>query len=131
MSSGHSNNFANQFMAKAADGNSRTFGKSKGKKTSPWFSAKASSTPISAVTVTPDTKNKASKVKKYLKGFEIWVGATAGDKAVKCGGPFAWSVIKRGPVTAQCAAAAPTHSYVTVVLPGRKKTLGFGEIELH
>jgi len=122
------------------------------------------------VTVTPDTKNKASKVKKYLKGFEIWVGATAGDKAVKCGGPFAWSVIKRGPVTAQCA-AAPTcvcrschaahhtrsipfewwcaallakvppppppwphalrHSYVTVVLPGRKKTLGFGEIELH
>ena len=115
------------------------------------------------MTVTPDTKNKASKVKKYLKGFEIWVGATAGDKAVKCGGPFAWSVIKRGPVTAQCAAAAPTcvcrschaahhtrsipfgllakvppprphalrHSYVTVVLPGRKKTLGFGEIELH
>ena len=57
------------------------------------------------MTVTPDTKNKPSKAKKYLKDFEIWVGKKAGEKAVKCGGPFAWSEIKKGPVTAPCEAA--------------------------
>jgi len=46
MSSGHSKKFAKKFLAKAADGNSRTFGKSKGKKTIPWFSAKAPSTQL-------------------------------------------------------------------------------------
>ena len=55
--------------------------------------------------VTPDTKNKPYKAKKYLQGFEIWVGKKAGDLAVKCGGPFAWSTIKKGPVTAPCDAA--------------------------
>jgi len=114
------------------DGKSSTFGKSKKKKTNPWFSAKASlGKPISSVTVTPDTKNKSSKRKKYLKDFEIWVGETAGDKAVKCGGPFAWSVIKKGPITTSCAAAKSKHRYVTVILPGTRNTLAFGEIEVH
>ena len=76
------------------------------------------------MTVTRDTKNKPSKAKKYLNGFEIWVGKKAGEKAVKCGGPFAWSKIKKGPVTTPCdfakskfvclsrrllVAARPTH----------------------
>ncbi|EOD21384.1 hypothetical protein EMIHUDRAFT_117222 [Emiliania huxleyi CCMP1516] len=68
--------------------------------------------PISSVTVTRDTKNKPSKAKKYLEDFEIWVGKKAGEKAVKCGGPFAW------------------HRYVTVILPGTKNTLAFGEIKV-
>jgi len=79
-------------LAKVTDGKSKTFGKSK-KQTSPWFSAKVTTEnqqPIGYVTVTPDTKNKPSKAKQYLKGFEIWVGKKAGQKAVKCGGPFAW-----------------------------------------
>ncbi|EOD07634.1 hypothetical protein EMIHUDRAFT_218116 [Emiliania huxleyi CCMP1516] len=111
--------FAWKFLAKVTDGKSKTFGKSK-KQTSPWFSAKApqrflpchllvvtteNQQPISSVTVTRDTKNKPSKAKKYLNGFEIWVGKKAGEKAVKCGGPFAWSKIKKGPVTAPCDAA--------------------------
>ena len=116
------------------------------------------------MTVTPDTKNKPSKAKKYLKDFEIWVGKKAGEKAVKCGGPFAWSKIKKGPVTTPCDAAkskcvcrrrlvatrltsprvkgarqqiltSPSlprgrHRYVTVILPGTRKTLAFGEIEV-
>ena len=57
------------------------------------------------MTVTPDTKNKPSKAKKYLDGFEVWVGKKAGEKAVKCGGPFAWSKIKKGPVTTPCDSA--------------------------
>ena len=76
------------------------------------------------MTVTRDTKNKPSKAKEYLEGFEVWVGKKAGVKAVKCGGPFAWSKIKKGPVTTPCdsvnskcvclsrrllVAARPTH----------------------
>ena len=57
------------------------------------------------MTVTRDTKNKLSKAKKSLEGFEVWVGKKAGEKAVKCGGPFAWSKIKKGPVTTPCDAA--------------------------
>ena len=128
------------------------------------------------MTVTRDTKNKPSKAKKYLDGFEVWVGKKAGEKAAKCGGPFAWSKIKKGPVTTSCAAAKPKcvclrrrllvaaralrtlllvpcyrasqrnltpptpssfplrprgwHRYVTVILPGTRKTLAFGEIEV-
>ena len=114
------------------------------------------------MTVIRDTKSKPSKAKKYLQGFEVWVGKKAGDMAVKCGGPFAWSTIKKGPVTTPCDAAKskcvcrsllvatrPTsprqarqqiltspslprvrHRYVTVILPGTRKTLAFGEIEV-
>ena len=80
------------------------------------------------MTVTRDTKNKPSKVKKYLEGFEVWVGKKAGVKAVKCGGPFAWSKIKKGPVTTPCdfakskfsrrllVAARPTHATTSPLL---------------
>ncbi|EOD22152.1 hypothetical protein EMIHUDRAFT_207279 [Emiliania huxleyi CCMP1516] len=128
--------FAKRFLAKVNDGNSKTFGKSKKNKKNPWFSAKAPSVtletqqPVRSVTVTRDTKNKPSKAKKYLEGFEVWVGKKAGVKAVKCGGPFVWSKIKKGPVTTPCDAAKSKHRYVTVSLPGTRKTLAFGEIEV-
>ncbi|EOD29661.1 hypothetical protein EMIHUDRAFT_233753 [Emiliania huxleyi CCMP1516] len=86
--------------------------------------------PVRSVTVTRDTNNKPSKAKKYLEDFEVWVGKKAGEKAVKCGGPFAWSKIKKGPVTTPCDFAKSKHYYVTVILPGTRKTLAFGEIEI-
>jgi len=120
-------------LTKVTDGKSKTFGKSKKNKKNPWFSAKVTlenQQPVRSVTVTRDTKNKPSKAKKYLEDFEVWVGKKAGEKAVKCGGPFAWSKIKKGPVATPCDAAKSKHRYVTVILPGTRKTLAFGEIEV-
>jgi len=176
-------------LAKVTDGKSSTFGKSKKKKTNPWFSAKAPGPsspspspsgrihstpppppsrqarlgkPISSVTVTPDTKNKSSKRKKYLKDFEIWVGETAGDN--RQGGEVRRTVclvshqkganhdvVRRCQVQARVCRPArriaitrepselslyspslrTRHRYVTVILPGTRNTLAFGEIEVH
>ena len=79
--------------------------------------------PVRSVTVT-----KTSKARKYLEDFEVWIGKKAGEKAVKCGGPFAWSKIKKGPVTTPCdfakskfsrrllVAARPTHPTTSPLL---------------
>jgi len=118
-------------LAKVTDGKSKTFGKSKKNRKNPWFSAKVTlenQQPVRSVTVTRDTNNKPSKAKKYLEDFEVWVGKKAGEKAVKCGGPFAWSKIKKGPVTTPCdfakskfsrrllVAARPTHPTTSPLL---------------
>ena len=113
---------------KAIDGRLDTDIKIKSKKKlGPWFAAKLPrSNQPHMIQVFNTAKGKRKQ--RQLAGFEIWQGKKEGKLEIKCGGPF-HEVNGVGPFQAQCPGNKKKR-YVTVVVPGKKRTLNIAEVKV-